>query len=192
MGSGYFYFIYFIAVITICIIIFFLMRSENFYKTKSKQQDIKLMQLHMEQKFVNNLLLHLETVDIDPMYTMGNLAYQIINYLDLEGIIIHNMDETSICYEISQNQEIVINQYVGSNLQTIIQSIEKKGMVVEVINHQDCRATLYMTLLRNDKDMKILSFIGKPEAKLNILDLNLLDHSIKSLIKCALALQKKK
>lgn len=180
-------------IVIIFILLFFatyFMRSIVVYKTKLHQQNIQLIKLYLDQKFITKLLNIFGDTKHSPQEIVEKLIDRVKEYFQMDDAIIYSPNSSSVKPLPGAYNKSLIAEHINNNYKTIIHNIKADKMIIDTFVADRLEAVLYIMPLSNDCDTLIAFAQYNTKATLDNYEIETLQDSILGILSSAFKIQR--
>lgn len=158
-------------------------------KVKLSTQNVQLIQLYLDKKFIDKLLNAVVDVNKGAENVIERMLSDIKEYFHLDDIVIYN--PTKIVHEPVPGIYLrtVIAEHIKDNKKEIFEALSSNSIIFEKIENDRIRCAVYIIALPVADKQEVIAFVHNPDAPLERHEIDTLAKSIRGVLTAALNLQ---
>ena len=191
LGLVYSFYQPYIDLIVLCLVCttIVLVFKLQLYKAQLHRQNVQLISLHLDTKFIANILKKINQRDVSVSDIRQDIIDQVKEYFQLDDIMLYNEDSTYV--DIARNVYIrsTISKYIANNLEEITQALSTSKSIIKHIIIHERTVVLYITSAYYTKPLSLMIFIQYGKEHLASHEINTLCGTVVHLLSYCTILQ---
>lgn len=155
-------------------------------KIKLSMQNVQLIQLYLDKKFIDKLLNIVTEANKRADDALEDILSDIKEYFHLDDIVIYNPNKATHDPTPGVYLRNIVAEYIKNNQNAIFEAFAESNIVVENIENERIRCALYMLLLPVANKQQVVAFVHNPDAPLERYEIDTLAKSIRGILTAAL------